>query len=146
MEISALPVKILEWTPEYSVHAPEIDREHQTLFTLINRLHKAMLAGEGTKLLAPLLAEMLQYTLLHFAHEENLMASIRYAGLRAHVQQHDALRGRVKAFADRFERGEVTITIELTLFLSEWIKHHILTTDRQLGDAILHLRGGEKCI
>ena len=30
------PVKILEWTPDYSVHVSEIDREHQTLFSVIN--------------------------------------------------------------------------------------------------------------
>lgn len=142
--MSAPPVKILEWTAEYSVHVPEIDREHQAWFTVINRLHEAMLAGAGSRILATLLADMMQYTLLHFASEEKLMAAIHYAGRRAHLRQHDGLRRRAKAFAERFERGEATLTIELTLFLSEWIKHHTLTTDRQLGDAIMRLRLAEK--
>jgi hemerythrin len=143
--MSAIPVKILEWTPEYSVHVPEIDREHQTWFSVTNRLHEAMLAGEGTRILATLLAEMTQYTLHHFANEEKLMAAVQYAGLRAHVRQHDDdLRRRAKAFGERFERGEAAITIELTLFLSEWIKQHTLTTDRQLGDAIMHRRIGRR--
>ena len=112
--MSAIPVKILEWTPEYSVHVPEIDREHQTWFSVTNRLHEAMLAGEGTRILATLLAEMTQYTLYHFANEEKLMATVQYAGLRAHVRQHDDLRRRANAFGERFERGEATITIGRT--------------------------------
>jgi hemerythrin-like metal-binding protein len=91
--MSAIPVKILEWTPEYSVHVPEIDREHQTWFSVTNRLHEAMLAGEGTRILATLLAEITQYTLHHFANEEKLMAAVQYAGLRAHVQHSTTTSG-----------------------------------------------------
>ena len=134
----AVLAKILEWAPEYSVHVVEIDREHQTLFSVINRLHEAMLAGEGTEVLATILAEMTQYTLYHFANEERLMDAVHYPGLRAHAQEHDELRRRVRAFGERFERGESTMTIELTLFLSAWIKQHLMTTDCRLGDAIMH--------
>ena len=40
-------VTLLEWTPEFAVHVPEIDRDHQFQFGLANRLHEAMLAGQG---------------------------------------------------------------------------------------------------
>ena len=130
------PVKILEWTPDYSVHVSEIDREHQTLFSVINRLHEAMLGGEGKSILATLLSELTQYTLHHLTNEERAMAAIEYPRLRAHALEHDELRRGIRAFGERLARGEATITIELTLFLSEWIKRHVLTTDLELGDAI----------
>jgi hemerythrin len=135
-------VKILEWTPEYAVQVAEIDREHQVWFDVVNRLHAAMLAGKGVEILGVLLAETTRYTSDHFAHEEQLMAAVDYPELRAHVQQHDGLRRQAREFRKRFERGEVTMTIELTLFLSAWIKQHTMTTDRQLGRYLSTCRRG----
>ena len=62
------------------------------------------------------------------------MAASHYPGRQAHIQQHDALHRRAKTLIERFDRGEVTMTIELTLFLSEWIRKHTMTTDRRFGE------------
>ena len=132
--MSAVQVKILERTAEYTVHVPEIDREHQHWFDVVNRLHAAMLAGEGVKSLAALLVETTRYTIHHFAHEEELMGSKRYPGFKAHIQQHEALRRKARGFVERFEHGETTMTIEFTLFLSEWIRGHVMSSDRRLGE------------
>ncbi len=132
--MSSAPVKILEWKPSYSILAPEIDQEHQVFFGFINRLHEAMLAGCGKDILGKLLTELVQYTYYHFAHEEELMAAIGYPGLDAHVQGHNNLRDNVKAFADRFKREEISMTVELTLFLNTWLAQHILTSDRMVGE------------
>ena len=131
--MAATPVKVLEWTPDYAVHVGELDREHQIWFDVVNRLHESMLAGEGTRILGKLLAETIQYTRDHFAHEEKWMAAVHYPELRAHVQQHDELRGEAQGFGERFARGEATMTIEFTLFLSAWIKRHIKGTDGLFG-------------
>ena len=135
-----IPVKIIEWSPEYAVHVAEIDREHQVLFDVVNRLHEAMLNGKGAEVLRGLLAETTRYTLEHFAHEEEGMAAIDYPELRAHAGQHDGLRRQSQAFVERFERGETTMTIELTLFLSAWIKQHTMTSDRRFGQYLITRR------
>ncbi len=129
------PVKILEWTPQYSVHVVTIDREHQMWFDLVNGLHQAMLVAKGSDILATLLAQMTQYTLYHFAHEEELMAAAGYPQMQDHVKQHDELRETARRFVERFERGEIAITIELTLFLAQWIKQHTMTTDLRMGSS-----------
>lgn len=141
--MAAGTVKIVEWTPEYSVHVGEIDREHQSLFSAVDRLHQAMLSGKGTEVLEPLLSELSNYTYYHFAREESLMARVQYPDAVAHVQQHEALRRKVTAFVERFTRGEATMTIELTIFLTEWLKQHITTTDRKLG-AYIGMRGSQR--
>jgi hemerythrin len=132
--MSTTPVKILEWTPQYSVHVETIDREHQIWFDLVNGLHQAMLVGKGSEILATLLAQMMQYTLYHFAHEEELMVASGYPEMQDHVQQHNELRETSKRFEERFKRGEIAMTIELTLFLSQWIRQHTMTIDRRMGD------------
>jgi len=134
MQTAAEP--ILEWTPEFAVHVPEIDRDHQFEFGLVNRLHEAMLAGQGTEILGTILAELTKFTRNHFANEEKMMAATRYPEMLAHVQQHDQIRRRVTEVEARFERGETAITIELMLFLSDWLRNHTMVTDRRLGDYI----------
>jgi hemerythrin-like metal-binding protein len=140
--MSTTPVKILEWTPQYSVQVETIDREHQIWFDLVNGLHQAMLVGKGSEILATLLAQMTQYTVYHFAHEEELMAASGYPEMQDHVQQHNELRETTMRFVERFERGEIAMTIELTLFLSQWIRQHTMTIDRRLGE-YLSARGNE---
>jgi hemerythrin len=93
-----------------------------------------MLAGQGKEILERLLAELVQYAFYHFANEERVMASTSYPGLAAHTHAHNDLRRNVRAFADRFERGEIAITVELTLFRMAWLEQHFMTTDGLLGE------------
>jgi methanogenic corrinoid protein MtbC1 len=72
----------------------------------------------------------------HFANEEKIMVGLRYPEMLAHVQQHDQIRRKVAEVEARFERGETAITIELMLFLSDWLRNHTMVIDRRLGDYI----------
>ncbi len=140
--MSKVPVMILEWTPVLAVHVPEIDREHQMFFDILNRLHQAMLAGKGKEIIKTLIGEVTQYAQDHFAHEEKLMVAVRYPGLREHVQEHNVLRHGVGPFVARVAREEATMTIEFMLYLSNWIKQHIKTADWRLGEYIRTTGGG----
>ena len=131
--MSVIPVKILEWSPEFAVHVPKIDREHETWFGIVNRLHESMLAGAGAELLETGFAQTMQFAFDHFAHEEALMARVRYPHLQAHVRQHDELRRQAGLFAERFKRGEATMTIEMMLFLAASLKQQIMTADLSLA-------------
>ena len=125
---------LLEWSPQYAVDVPEIDREHRSLFDAINRLHGAMLEGQSAPILRRLLGELNEYAVNHFAHEEALMKASGYPGIEAHIQQHDALHRRARVLLERYERGELTMSIELTLFLAEWLRKHTMTVDVRLAE------------
>jgi len=134
------PAKFLEWASEYSVLVREIDAEHQCLFAMIDGLHEAMLTERDLNRLGGLLQELNHYVASHFAHEEALMAACGYPGREAHMQQHDALHRRSKTLAERFDRGEVSTTTELTLLLSEWLRNHILAADQRFGEYLRQQR------
>jgi hemerythrin-like metal-binding protein len=129
-------VKFLEWTPEYTVHDAEIDQEHKFEFGLVNSLHEAMLAGRGAGILRTLLADFTLYAVSHFANEEKLMAVVRYPEMLKHIQMHEKLRHRLREIEELYESGETAITIELMLFLSDWLKDHTKAADRRLGDYV----------
>ena len=126
--------RMFQWTPDYAVNVPEIDREHQKWFGLIYSLHQAMRDGKGKETLGPLFANATAYTLAHFSHEEALMTRVHYPELAAHAKEHEDLRRTVQEFKERFDRGEATITIELMEFLWHWLQRHTITIDRRIGE------------
>ena len=132
-------VPMFQWTREYEVGVDQIDREHQHLFVLAERMHEAMLAMEGKQFLHSLLDSLTNYTRYHFSHEEALMERSGYYDLVMHRQQHQALRAQVQAMQRRAATGETTMTIEVAKFLIDWLKLHTTTSDRKIAE---HLKRG----
>ena len=126
-----------EWTADYAVGVPQIDDEHQQLFALVEKMHQAMIEGKGREFLEDLLMCLVSYTCYHFAHEEQLMERIAYPGYREHRRQHEDLRSRLRPMQDRADSGQETMTIEVMLFLMEWLKTHVTTSDRLIGTFIM---------
>jgi hemerythrin-like metal-binding protein len=92
-----------------------------------------MLAGRGAGILRTLLADFTLYAVSHFANEEKLMVVVHYPEMLKHIQKHEILRHRLREIEELYERGETAITIELMLFLSDWLKDHTKVADRRLG-------------
>jgi hemerythrin len=128
---------LFQWRTDYAVGVGQIDVEHKQLFVLAERLHRAMLEGTGKAILLDLLARLVDYTWYHFAHEEQLMEQIQYPGYRQHQQEHEELRARVLEKNDRAVAGEVTMTIGVAQFLMEWVKNHIIASDRRIGSYMI---------
>jgi hemerythrin len=128
-----LSVAMFRWTADYSVGIRQIDEEHQQLFILAESLHQAMLEGKGKAILVDLLASLVAYTCYHFAHEEHLMERIGYPDYRQHREQHENLRSKVREMQERAASGETTMTIDVAQFVMEWVKRHIIASDRRIG-------------
>src|ERR1039458_10035476 len=124
-------VCMFEWNNRYSVEIGSIDAQHQTLFHLAEELHTAMSAGRGKTVLSPILDRLVQYTMVHFAHEERLMRLHDYPGLAAHQAQHEALTQQVQQFQAEFNAGKTTITVQLMIFLKDWLTGHIAASDQK---------------
>jgi len=124
---------LFEWTEEYAVGVRQIDEEHRRLFALAEAMHMAMIAGKGREFLQTLLAGLLDYTSYHFAHEEALMARVGYPERSKHQRQHEALKARVRELQERAAAGEITMTMEVALFLIDWLKRHTAAADRKIA-------------
>ena len=81
----------MEWQDSYNIGVEIIDREHQRLFRIINRLlayddDKGQWASqEGIKYFKA-------HAVKHFDEEEEYMASIGYPGLETHRKIHRSFR------------------------------------------------------
>ena len=134
---------LFAWSDTYSLEHPQIDREHQALFALAEKLHQAMLNGSGAAVLGDLLARLITYTQVHFSHEEGLMRHYHYRGMDAHVAEHRKLTEQVLDLQQKYAGGKLTITTETMQFLRNWLDHHILRSDQLVAQ---HIRTQESTL
>ena len=124
---------MFDWTASYSVGVGSVDGQHQNLFAMCRELHAAMVAGQGKAALSRILDRLVQYTVVHFAHEERLMRLYDYPEFAAHKAQHEGLKAQVLKFQQDFESGRAAITVQLLQFLRSWLQQHIQGSDQKLA-------------
>jgi hemerythrin len=122
---------LIKWNKFYSVHIEEIDNQHKRLIDLINRMYDAMKSGKGRDALSAVLAELVDYTVYHFETEERMFLQHGYAEYEAHKIIHDDLTRRTRELKDQLDRGNDLITMDVMLFLSNWLNVHILEVDKK---------------
>jgi len=122
---------LFTWSNTYSVGVETLDSQHTNLFAIMNGLHDAMSAGKGQQVTGPMLRRLVKYTQTHFAAEEMMMEATGYPGLARHRLEHLALTQKVNELITRFERGEVTVKLELPGFLHDWWVDHIQREDKE---------------
>lgn len=127
---------MFEWKPEYSVQLPEIDAQHQQLFALAAELHAAMSLGQGKAAMEKSLARLVDYTKTHFAAEEQLMRKYGFPESEVHGRQHQTFTAKVIEFQKGFLRQEAWLTVDLMIFLQNWLSKHILGCDKKYAEHI----------
>ena len=137
-----MPVAIdaFRWTEAYSVHIAHLDAQHQKLFATVNELNEALRSGLGNAIVNPVLDHLLEYANVHFAAEESLMEQHSFPGLSTHRARHEAFRQKIAAFLQDHQRGKPGVPVNLMFFLQNWLKQHVLKTDKQYS-AFLNARG-----
>ncbi len=124
---------LMTWNQKYSVGVHALDDQHTGLFNILNELHAAMMKGQAQTQTGPLLKKLVEYTRIHFAQEESMLARTKYPGLAEHREMHRDLVKQVDGYVARFERGEISLNVHLLNFLRDWLTNHIQKTDHQYG-------------
>jgi hemerythrin len=124
-------MSFMNWSDRLSVKVKSIDDQHIALVGMVNDLHAAMLKGQARAIAGELLKKLANYTVEHFAYEEKLMASTAYADLATHKGLHEALTKQVMDYIARFEKGDITLSVQLLNFLSDWLVKHIQGEDQK---------------
>jgi hemerythrin-like metal-binding protein len=119
---------IANWNSRYETGIGSIDFQHQSLFEALNKLADAFRDGAAKVQAEECLAFLVQYAFEHFQAEEQVMREIGYPGLAPHLALHAELMERVHDLQAKHRQGEPS-TMEVTIFLAEWLKHHINEAD-----------------
>jgi hemerythrin len=122
---------LLKWDPSYSVKVHKCDEDHKKLFSLINNLHQAMLAGQGASKVQPIVKELADYTKYHFSAEEAMLEKTKYPELNVHRAEHQSFVKKVEQFQQDLAAGKLVPSISVSNFLNDWLVNHIQKTDQK---------------
>lgn len=124
----------LIWQDSLNTGIDIIDSQHQRIVEMINNLQVAQHAGSRGAI-GEVIDEMVDYTLSHFAFEEELMEEAGYPFCSAHKRVHEVFARRVGELRMRFQAGEDVVD-ELRNMLSRWLFNHIRSDDKAYAEQV----------
>ena len=137
-----------EWRDEFNIGVEIIDKEHQRLFKIINKLFAFRAEEKDSQWTCQ---EGIKYfkghAMKHFADEEAYMASIQYEGLAQHRRVHEGFReNTLPALEQELEQtGYAPDAVEHFLGVcAGWLIGHTLTEDLSIVGR--HARRWEKLL
>lgn len=118
---------------ELSLNVAEMDSEHKELVRKMNALHRGAADKVSKVQMENLINDLAQFTVKHFADEEQFMEKMGFPGLPLHKVIHKQL---LKQFGEHVEsfKSSGTLSPGFFNFLSVWLSGHIRGIDRQYAD------------
>jgi len=125
-----------EFTEDCRLGIPEIDKEHQHLFSLVNDGYLLLSLNKDLRPAARnLLKHLKDYANTHFDHEEAYMKKIDDPELPSQIQEHKAFITRINNvdFSNLAEAQVKPALENLLEYLSRWLLRHIIGSDTLIG-------------
>ncbi len=143
-----MTVEAFVWSDKLVTGIEEVDEQHRHLVDLINQIGSLCSAGGQGVAIKPVLDELVNYALHHFATEEQLMQ--QYEVSRAHqdnhLKAHDAFRKQVALAVGIIEtspQSSMSLLAQLLEYLTRWLLQHIMVVDLRMAREIQALQAGE---
>jgi hemerythrin len=119
------------WKQDYSVYVDEIDNQHKKLIDILNVLYDSFLKKEHQAQIGEILGKLKDYTQYHFRTEEEYLKRVQYPQLSQHMSEHMIFEDKIRGFQHEYSKNPSALTYKLMLFLKDWLRHHILDSDRR---------------
>lgn len=116
---------VIEWRQGFKVNIDQVDAEHQHLFTLVKALNLDSVQQT--------VEELLDYVVVHFSNEQDLMEKSGYPAFEQHLKLHEDFAGHVAEFLGSGDPWTEERVQELRRFLNKWLVGHIMTHDLRFG-------------
>jgi len=124
---------IFRFGSQWSVLVDEMDDEHAKIFDYCNEIHLKVKNGAKQEEALPILKDLASFTTYHFAEEERMMKAHNYPEFDSQKSAHTALLANVGDTIKNIEEGVRVNMISVIVFLTEWLKGHILGEDIKYG-------------
>jgi voltage-gated potassium channel len=118
------------WSDNLSIGIASIDEQHRSLVILISKFQEALSAGKDREEIAKVFDKLLDYTMVHFKNEEEIMKKYDYPEIDTQIREHRNLTQKVMEL-NRHKR--YIFSENIIDFLYSWLVNHIMVTDKKLG-------------
>ena len=124
------------WTDDLITANSLIDGDHRKLVSLVNAFFEAMEKNQANEVMSKVMNELIVYTREHFGREEAEMERVQYVASLAHKSEHAKLLQQIIELKAVLDAGGKINVAAIPDFLSDWLRHHILTADLKLAAAL----------
>ena len=131
----------LHWSSDLDTGIESIDQQHRRIVDYLNELSNANSTGDMA-VTNHVLNELVDYTITHFAFEEELQEKAGYPFLKAHKRVHEIFAKRVAEFQKRAAAGE-NVAPEVLSMLKIWLVNHIKGDDADYAPSVKNMLGVE---
>jgi hemerythrin-like metal-binding protein len=115
-----------------------IDAQHRYLVDTLGEANEKLLGDHDSAMLNQIAHDLLNYAIMHFETEEELMQRYGYDQAspevaRAHIAEHREFSRQVVAVCDRLRERRTVSIIEVLKYLNDWLRNHVLGIDQHLA-------------
>lgn len=139
-------MSFIVWDSSLSVGIDIIDEQHKQIIDSINKLDKVIKSRDSldsyTDELQIVINDLINYTVIHFNFEEEMLEKANYQFFNAHKKAHDSFAGRVLKYQERLLAGE-DVAKELVHELKTWLLNHIKREDKDYAKSVGKLINGQ---
>lgn len=126
------------WNDEFSVGLEEIDEQHKSMLSIINRLYTAIMENAPKDTINALIQETRQYGNYHFRTEEAMLKEAGYQGLKEQRKAHKHYITELNYILDQYGITGYSKAQDMLIFLKEWWLTHILKLDKAYSNHLQH--------
>lgn len=124
---------LIEWDNTYELGIQTIDDHHRKLIELLNKSYDLLLLSADKTEIQLILYELAEYADYHFDAEEHLMKEVGYQGLMPHADKHNNFKNQLAVLMQDYLSRSPNVNTDIILFLTDWLKKHILKDDRKFA-------------
>jgi len=106
-----------------------LDDQHKRLIQIMSNLYKALIDGNGNRVVSFILDDLLEYTYYHLETEEKYMHDILHPVFLQHKIEHEEFVAKLVRIKEKICEEEAKLTIESVTTLKNWWKQHIAECD-----------------
>lgn len=130
---------ILNWNNQLVLGIDSVDEQHKHLIDLTNQLDEAVALGADRDTIIKIVNSLIDYTVYHFQHEEQLMADAKFnpTMYAVHESEHKEFVAKMITVQREVEADINAISEDLMDYLVNWLCHHILSTDKQMALSLI---------
>jgi len=122
-----------KWNDNFASGIAEIDREHITIFDIINLFSKELNANRSQEELLKIFRGCVDYIRQHCEKEEELMKKYNYPGEKAHSDDHLHFNLKLSSWHRQADLGKLIISHGIVSDIAEWNLRHTVLMDKEMG-------------
>jgi hemerythrin len=124
---------LLTWNHTCTIGVRAMDDQHGILMDTMNEIRLASIRGAGREQIHLLMNQLIEFTEMHFASEEQLMEQNGFPSLAEHRAGHQRLLAHLHESAHWVQHGETVPMRTLLGFLRDAFFEHMEGLDQQFG-------------